>query len=299
MTGAAVAWRVMALIAILVVCFAIAAGVVGLGDSAPSEPAARSSGLLLLVCFLEVVPLSYVILRSRWHGWQLMAAIFVVFYGVTTFMAQIESAVFITRLPAGTLPRLFAFGALVAAPFSVLSVLVLGKRKPDPVSEREPNARLIMPASEWTWKLAIIIVAYLVLYFTFGYFIAWRNPAVQDYYGGSDPGSFAAQMQSVVGERPWLIPFQVFRAICWVILALPVIRMLEGGRLEASLAVAAIFSVVMNAQLLLPNPYMPGAVRMAHLMETATSNFVFGALVGWLLADPHVRARVAIAGTPH
>jgi hypothetical protein len=39
----------------------------------------------------------------------------------------------------------------------------------------------------------------------------------------------------------------------------------------------------MNAQLLLPNPYMPEAVRMAHLLETATSNAVFGCAVVWIL----------------
>jgi hypothetical protein len=39
----------------------------------------------------------------------------------------------------------------------------------------------------------------------------------------------------------------------------------------------------MNAPLLLPNPYMPEPVRMAHLVETASSNFVFGALIGFLL----------------
>jgi hypothetical protein len=29
---------------------------------------------------------------------------------------------------------------------------------------------------------------------------------------------------------------------------------------------------------------MPEPVRMTHLVETASSNFVFGAIVGWLLA---------------
>jgi hypothetical protein len=40
---------------------------------------------------------------------------------------------------------------------------------------------------------------------------------------------------------------------------------------------------VMNSLLLLPNPYMPHEVRMAHLVETASSNFIFGVFIGWLL----------------
>jgi hypothetical protein len=213
-----------------------------------------------------------------------MAAVFFVFYGVATFMGQIESAVFITRLPAGILPRLFLMGAVVAAPFSVLAVLILGKRKRSPVDRRE-TSRLVRPVREWVWKLAVIAVGYVVLYFTFGYFVAWRNPAVREYYGGVDEGTFVSHMASVIRETPWLIPFQVLRAMLWVALALPVTQMLKGRRLETALAIGLLFAVVMNAQLLLPNPYMPEAVRMAHLVETASSNFIFGMFIGWLLSN--------------
>jgi hypothetical protein len=40
---------------------------------------------------------------------------------------------------------------------------------------------------------------------------------------------------------------------------------------------------VMTSQLLLPNPLMPAEVRMAHLLETSTSNFLFGWLVVLIL----------------
>ncbi|HZO19986.1 MAG TPA: hypothetical protein VFB46_13430, partial [Gemmatimonadaceae bacterium] len=84
---------------------------------------------------------------------------------------------------------------------------------------------------------------------------------------------------------PWLVPFQILRALLWVAIAVPVIRMMKGQWQETALAVALLFSVVMNAQLLLPNPYMPEPVRMAHLVETASSNFIFGAFLGWLLVS--------------
>ncbi|HMG97198.1 MAG TPA: hypothetical protein VK565_12920, partial [Gemmatimonadaceae bacterium] len=117
------------------------------------------------------------------------------------------------------------------------------------------------------------------------YFIAWRNPAVLEYYRGVDEGAFLVHMGTVVRDRPWLIPFQIVRAMCWVALALPVVRMLKGQWQETALSLALLFAVVMNAQLLLPNPYMPEPVRMAHLVETASSNFIFGWLVGWLLTQ--------------
>jgi hypothetical protein len=114
-----------------------------------------------------------------------------------------------------------------------------------------------MPASEWSWKLGVIALVYVILYFTFGYFIAWRNPEVRAYYNGVDVGGFLPHMAMVVRETPWLIPFQIVRAILWTALALPVIRMMKGERLETALAVGLLFAVVMNAQLLLPNPTCP------------------------------------------
>ncbi len=241
---------------------------------------------LLTVCFLDTLVLTYVILRSRWAGWRLMATVFFVFYGVMTFIAQIESVVF-DILPAGVLPRLFLLGILVTAPFSLLAVILLGKGKATPVDSHEPNDRLRMPAVEWIWKLAVIAVAYMILYSTFGYFIAWKNPAVQAYYGGIDEGSFLAHMQVVFSTAPWLEPFQALRALLWVVLALPVIRMMKGHWQEAAFAVGLIFAVLMNSQLLLPTPLMPEAVRMTHLVETASYNFIFGYLIVWLLHRHH------------
>jgi|SRR5687768_3626474 len=285
MAAIGLAIRVTSLTIILFICYAVAGTLVTLPASQPVE-GGSSTVMLLVVCALNAAVLAYIILRSRWSGWRLVATVFFVFYGVTTFMGQIESAVFITRLPPGTLPRLFLMGALVAAPFSALAVLLLGKRKASPAGAG-PNTRLHMPATEWTWKLAVIALVYVILYFTFGYFIAWRHPEVRAYYNGVDAGGFFAHMATVVRDTPWLIPFQIARALLWTAIALPVIQMTKGERLETALAVGLLFSVVMNAQLLIPNPYMPEAVRMAHLVETASSNFLFGAFIGWLLSRRH------------
>ena len=286
------ALKVIALTIILFICVAVAGTVVGLQDNTQTPADANAAvPTLVAVCFLQTIVLTYLILRSRWTGWRLMAAVFVAFYGVTTFVPQIESAVFLTRLPPGTVPRLFLMGALIAAPYSALAVLILGKRKAETV-DGQPDSRLDMPVSEWTWKIAVIVVAYLILYFTFGYYIAWRNPAVLEYYGGTDPGGLLPQMASVLRKTPWLVPLQILRALCWAGLGMLVIRMMKGQWLESALVIALLFSVVMNVLLLLPNAYMPAPVRMAHLVETGSSNFIFGLLIGGLLPS-HTSASVA------
>jgi hypothetical protein len=282
----------LALTVVLFACFAVASGVVGFAKAQSAPPDSNAALKLIVVCFLEASMVASLILRSRWGGWRLVAAVFFVFYGVTTFMPQIESVVFLTRLPPGTIPRLFLMGALIGAPFSLLAVPILGKAQGGTPGVEQP--RLDMSASEWGWKLVVIAIAYVLLYFTFGYFIAWRNPALREYYGGVDNG-FTSQMGSVLRDTPWLVPFQVLRALCWVAIAVPVVKMLKGGRLESSLTIALLFSVLMNAQLLLPNPYMPDTVRMSHLVETASSNFIFGMLIGWLLLRGQTYPGLAVA----
>jgi hypothetical protein len=279
-----IAIRLVVLTFIYFICFAaVSAALLPATSEQPGSGHADSAlAALLAVSLLNTLVLGYLILRSRWSGWKLMLAIFFVFYGVVTVMPQIETAFFVTGLPPGMLPRLFLSGAIIAAIFSFLAVLVLGKRKSNP-TESNKHSRLDMSVSQWIGKLSLIVIAYPIIYLTFGYFIAWKNPAVRAYYGGNDPGSFLVQIRSVVRDTPLLLPLQLVRAILWTAIAIPVIRMMKGPWWESGLAVALLFAVVMSSQLLLPNPLMPQEVRMVHLLETATSNFLFGWLVALVL----------------
>jgi hypothetical protein len=264
--------RVVAVTIVYFVCFVVVSG--ALLAPASEQPAPAEAGATLLALFLvsliNAALWSYLILRSRWTSWRLILTVFLVFFGVSTVMPQIESAYFITRLPPGMLPRLFLAGLIIAAIFAPLAVLILGKAKR---STNEPSPLKISIA-----KLLLIVVAYLILYFTFGYFIAWKNPAVRAYYGGSDPSGFISHITNLLRGEPMLFLLQTVRALLWTAIALPVIKMMKGEWWERGLAVALLFAV-MTSQLLLPNPLMPTEVRMVHLLETATSNFLFGWIV--------------------
>jgi hypothetical protein len=52
---------------------------------------------------------------------------------------------------------------------------------------------------------------------------------------------------------------------------------------ERSNALGAAFAVFVGALLLGENPYMPGQMRMLHLVEIGISNFLFGLAAGYLL----------------
>ena len=119
--------------------------------------------------------------------------------------------------------------------------------------------------------------------------MAFRDPAVLAYYEGSDPGTFVGQLEATWASAPWLFGFQFLRGLLWVGLAVPVVRLMSGRRWEITLAVALVFALP-ALQLLFPNPFMPEAVRWIHLAETFPSNFLFGALTGWVLAGKRSRA---------
>jgi hypothetical protein len=152
-----IAARVLALAIGLFICFAIAGTVVKLPASATAD-AGNAATALFIVCILTAAVWAYLILRSRWTGWRLIVTVFLVHYGVTTFMAQIESTVFITTLPPGALPRLFLMGAVVAALFAPLAVVILGRLE-RPATDLSIVDQPVMSTANWAWRLGVIILA--------------------------------------------------------------------------------------------------------------------------------------------
>lgn len=264
------------------VCFAVVSGALLATAAGPSSPADANAALIGLLAgsLINAAVWTYVILRSNWTGWKLIAAVALVFFGVNTLMPQIETAYFVTRLPPGMLPRLFLAGFIIAVIFAPLAVLILGKARSQSNSHAYGNFRILTRALPL--KLILIVVAYVLIYFTFGYFIAWQSAAVRAYYGGNDSGNFLTHLAGLLRSEPLLFVLQAVRALLWAALAVPVTKLMRGEWWEAGLAVALLFAV-MTSQLLLPNPLMPAEVRMAHLLETATSNFLFGWLVVLIL----------------
>lgn len=250
--------------------------------AATPVPGASFMVLVSGIMLLQTIALAYPIARSKWHGWKLVLGVFVLYYGTVTFTSQLESLVYLGgKMPDGMLRGLFLMGAFAAALFAPIAVLVLGKWKA-PATEIDSGSRY-QPTSlgEWSWKIALGGLIFLSLYYLFGYFVAWQIPALRDYYGGTDPGSFFAQMRNVAQGTPWMIPFQYVRSLMWVGLAILVIRMMKAAWWEAGLATSILFALPV-VYLLLPNDMMPEAVRMGHLIETLPYQFLYGWLAAWL-----------------
>lgn len=259
-------------------------------EMSESDPGLVSENLgFLIFAFSQFAVIVLLILTSRWQGWKLAAGLSLAYYGAVTFVTQIETWYFLSSLTVTEqlLVELFLMGLPVAFIFIPLAVWIIGDKRIGS-GEGEPFMRYI-PAKQWVWKLGLIVIAYLILYWTAGYFIAWQNPDLRAFYG--QPGEampFFEHTAYTFRNDPTLFLLQVFRALIWTLCAIPVIR---GSKLNVwwtALLVGLFFSVPQNMAHIMANPLIPDAsVRLSHLVETASSTFVFGVIIVWLLHRRH------------
>jgi len=289
--------RILAVCLLFAVCFIVGGALSGLDKigqqtvaSQPAPPANQQVPpmpenllrSLLIFTLCAGCTLSYVILRSRWHGWMLVAAIFMGMYGISTVASQVDSIAFLSdKLPQGMIRAIFVQGAIAAALFAPLGVLVLGKWRA--ASLRTPVSPAVLPnMASILLRLAILVAAFVFLYMFFGYYVAWRNPELQRYYGGPEHANFWVALRYNWTNARWIYAVTAFRALLSIACLYPVVRMLYASRWESAFA-AALFLACWTTLLLLPNPLMPASVARSHFWETLGFSLVFGVLAGWLL----------------
>lgn len=237
--------------------------------------------LILGLQFLQTVALAYLAIRSRWSGLRLIGSISVLYFCTATALTQIETIVYLDDvMEPGMQTGIILMGLFAAVVFPPILVFTLrGWQRRFPADEKhfEP----LRTDRSLRWKLPLGGAIYLAFYYLFGYYVAWQSPELRDFYQGTDPGSFLAQMGGIVRDTPWMLPFQFLRGLCWALLGLLGVRMMRGQWWEAGLALSLIFTVP-SLYLLVPNPIMPETIRIAHLIETVPYQFAYGWLAAFL-----------------
>jgi hypothetical protein len=148
----------------------------------------------------------------------------------------------------------------------------------------------------WGKRFAALSLLYTLVYFLFGYLIAWQWRETRLYYTGTTAIKpfFTHFWDLFVREDPAIVPFQVLRGALWTGLCAVIVRTMEAKRWQAALAVALTFVVLVALPLgLFPNPYMPRAVAQSHFVEIASSMLLFGGIAGWVLYESN-RYRIRI-----
>jgi hypothetical protein len=157
---------------------------------------------------------------------------------------------------------------------------------------RNPGRAWAAPVPEslmsLVWRGALSSAFYLVCYITAGLIIF---PWVRGFYA-------TKQMPSPVT----MVALQLFvRGPMFVGVIALVGRLLSGSRRLHALAGGAVMSILGGVvPLMVPNMFFPDAVRWVHFCEVGSSNFVFGAVTGWLMSPTRaiLPAPSAAADTP-
>lgn len=224
---------------------------------------------------LDVLVLGYVTTRSRWTGPKLVGALLLVYAGlqVVSFV-EIYLYGMITQgeVLTGAAASLLQGGVVVIA-----VVLAFGSLRGDegPVADD----RLQFSVAEWTWKLAALAVAFLVLMILAG-LVVFEGLAQL-----LDPQARAGY--EIVEPPAWILPFQLVRGIVFTALLLPVIALFAGDRRETMVAVAVLFGTLLASNMIAGYEAVPGLLWVAHFFELFGQAFVYGLLAVWLLSRHH------------
>jgi hypothetical protein len=292
--GIEVGFRTIGLAVGLTIIFMLGAMVSGLGRPAPSAagaaaPAAASGQpanfllLLFLASLIQAIVVAYLVLEAKWSGWKIAGALFLLVLNMYV-QTTIESGPYLRgHVSPNFGTQVLVMGLVAAILFAPFAVWILGgfqRGTREAVSERTHWS-----AARWTGTLAATTVAFVALYYLCGYYIAWQNPVLRQFYSGSTAiRSFWGQIAWIWSSTPWMFPFQAGRALLFVMLTLPAVRMLRGGAARVAFGTALMYAAWDGSVgLILPNPIFPPSVAHSHLVELAVWGLLFGALVGWLM----------------
>jgi len=257
------------------------------------EGASSESGkgelMLLIICLLNSATILYFIYNARIKGWKLMGAIFIILFGLQYFLSQIETFWFNDALKMSTklIWTVVIGGAIGNLLFAMSATWISGGFK----KEQEIQLQLNGDQSAFIRTISILsIVIWPVVYFMAGYLIAWQFSDVRQYYTGTpEMESFYEIMKG--NFTSGLYFFQIFRGLIWIGIGYLVLVSIQGTTFHKAIILGLLFSVISSSQLLLPNPIMPDMVRIPHLIETSTSNFLWGFIVAWSL-DKFLQSKI-------
>lgn len=238
-----------------------------------------SAALYLMVLGLwNAVILGLVVHKSRWGGLVTSLCLCLILFTVSYFQTQVETIIFreaLTAISVYDALMLMVSGMITLVIFVPIGVFIHGgfKRQYNPLQDDRHKLQ-----KKWQ-KLGLLSVVYVVVYFLFGYFVAWQFPELRLYYSGTtDNMGLAYQLRTSLA----LVPLQLIRGAVFALSAMGMRYVLNKGKLVFVLSVVMLF-MTSGIMMLLPNPIFPDAVRVGHLYELLSSMLVYGLITGLVL----------------
>lgn len=211
-----------------------------------------------LYLVLNLAVLWIVARASSASGWRLILMLFLLGF-VAGSANNLVEALFFGVMPTRAIGAAAVPAAIIFAILSPVAVLLSGRWR---------TAGSAPPVEGGFTPLTLlgVVIAYELLYWGAGTLV---YPYIANFYATRSlpPVHLVAAVQIV-------------RSLIFVGAAYP---LLKSGLRGAPLVLALVYSVIGGVAPLLPdNPYMPADIRFYHAIETSTSNFLFGLVVGFL-----------------
>jgi hypothetical protein len=192
------------------------------------------------------------------RGFTLVAALFVLAFGVGSVNVFNEAVVYGVMTINETLPA-FAFHAVQFAILAVLAAAVTGKLK--------GGASTLIALQLTPLRIGAVVLGYVAVYFAAGMLVF---PFVKEFYAGRPLPSGST-----------VIVLQIFRGLIYLASTVLLLRL---NPRSPWLVLGIAFPLIAGlAPLVAYNPVMPAWVRAYHAIEIASSNFLFGVFLAWLI----------------
>jgi hypothetical protein len=230
------------------------------------------------VCVINAFLLSVLFWLTRiYSGLTKTIGLFAFCFIIQFFLMQMETIFFGEGIGIKN-PQVVSIiiaGFIMSAATVLFGVAIVNKMS------RAPKQQFTLVVNEWrpfvVPFLLLSCIVYPLIYLTFGYYIAWQNENLRIFYTkSSELTSFFHQGAGSFADGLYF--FQILRAAIWVIATIPLVIMLR--HLKGYYLLVGLFTSLLPAtQLFIPNPYMPREIAMLHFVETASSNFIWGAVI--------------------
>lgn len=158
----------------------------------------------------------------------------------------------------------------------VLYLLNRKKVSPKRVSWLKPEPHVVR-------NVFIIGLVYLVVYYFFGYYIAWHFSETRIFYtGSSELKSFVEHV--LLGNLLDLefVFIHYLRGVLFGVAGYCLSSILSSKR-RLMVLIFSLFFGGFGIQLIMPNPFFPEMVRISHLFETTLSMLFFGGVMSYFL----------------
>ncbi|MDR7812714.1 hypothetical protein [Lacrimispora sp.] len=274
------------------IVFILVNGMMPFSQEFKEASARTAAGLLDLLyvaisCLWFSSSICYTVSHTKWKGVKLALGVITVISLVHPVLTQVETLFFgsaFTVISKRDILLIMLAGILPLLASVPMAVKMWSKEK-----SRESVYISTINVKKLVISIVLVGFAYMIVYFVFGYFIAWKLEAVRMFYSGdSQDIGFWAKLIENWRENPAIYPFQFMRGVLFGIAALPLLYMGWNRRREFIISICLIY-LSTAIVLIIPNFLFPDTVRWAHFIEMFLSMLLFGVMTGLIMSHASQR----------